>query len=66
MSLVWGMPLPMFTQKEMPLIPLHSSHSTNTRYGAVQNVYNIDGAPLSAGGSSGGSAVAVATGQCYA
>ncbi|KAI9811711.1 MAG: Trimeric GatFAB AmidoTransferase(AdT) complex subunit [Thelocarpon impressellum] len=38
------------------------SHSTNSHSGAVRNV----GGELSAGGSSGGSAVAVATSQCHA
>ena len=42
------------------------SHSTNSVYGAVKNVYTQNGDDLSAGGSSGGSAVAVATGQCDA
>ena len=36
------------------------SHSTNSHFGAVHNPYNL----FSAGGSSGGSAVAVATGLC--
>lgn len=39
------------------------SHSTHSRYGAVKNSVNNK---LTAGGSSGGSAVAVATGQCDA
>ncbi|KAL2038734.1 hypothetical protein N7G274_008492 [Stereocaulon virgatum] len=42
------------------------SHSTNSIYGPVKNIYTQDGDHLSAGGSSGGSAVAVATGQCDA
>ena len=42
------------------------SHSQNSASGPVKNVYTRDGQPLSAGGSSGGSAVAVATGQCWA
>ena len=42
------------------------SDSTNSIYGAVENIYSQDGDSLSAGGSSGGSAVAVATGQCDA
>lgn len=42
------------------------SDSTNSIYGAVKNIYTQDGESLSAGGSSGGSAVAVATGQCDA
>lgn len=42
------------------------SESTNSIYGAVKNIYSQDGEILSAGGSSGGSAVAVATGQCDA
>ena len=39
------------------------SDSVNSSYGAVKNSHGDD---LSAGGSSGGSAVAVATGQCHA
>jgi Asp-tRNA(Asn)/Glu-tRNA(Gln) amidotransferase A subunit family amidase len=39
------------------------SHSTHSVYGPVQNL--IGNAARSAGGSSGGSAVAVATDQCY-
>jgi aspartyl-tRNA(Asn)/glutamyl-tRNA(Gln) amidotransferase subunit A len=43
------------------------SHSTHSRFGAVQNSIRQAGdKAVSAGGSSGGSAVAVATGQCYA
>lgn len=42
------------------------SDSINSIYGAVKNSYTQDGGSLSAGGSSGGSAVAVATGQCDA
>lgn len=42
------------------------SHSTYSAYGQVRNHLNSEGQPLSAGGSSGGSAVAVATGQCFA
>ncbi|KAM0800295.1 amidase signature domain-containing protein [Usnea florida] len=42
------------------------SDSLNSIYGAVQNFYTQDGDTLSAGGSSGGSAVSVATGQCDA
>ncbi|KAH8689809.1 amidase signature domain-containing protein [Talaromyces proteolyticus] len=43
------------------------SHSTNSRFGEVKSSFcGNSGEPLSAGGSSGGSAVAVATGQCYA
>lgn len=38
----------------------------NSFYGPVRNIYTQDGEALSAGGSSGGSAVAVATGQCNA
>ena len=45
---------------------LKRSNSTNSFHGAVQNIYTQDGDALSAGGSSGGSAVAVATGQCDA
>ncbi|EED14204.1 glutamyl-tRNA amidotransferase, A subunit, putative [Talaromyces stipitatus ATCC 10500] len=47
------------------------SHSTHSHFGPVKNYFDIvngDGSErsLSAGGSSGGSAVAVATDQCYA
>lgn len=42
------------------------SHSTNSTHGPVKNIYTAEGEDLSAGGSSGGSAVAVATGQCDA
>ncbi|KAE8377694.1 amidase signature enzyme [Aspergillus bertholletiae] len=43
------------------------SHSVYSRFGPVRNFWQgRDCEPLSAGGSSGGSAVAVATGQCYA
>ena len=41
------------------------SHSINSAFGAVQNA-STDGELRSAGGSSGGSAVAVAKGQCWA
>ncbi|KAE8147266.1 amidase signature domain-containing protein [Aspergillus avenaceus] len=42
------------------------SHSINSRFGPVQGVrHGRDAEPFSAGGSSGGSAVAVATDQCY-
>lgn len=43
------------------------SHSTHSHFGSVCQIDPTDGATeLSAGGSSGGSAVAVATGQCWA
>jgi aspartyl-tRNA(Asn)/glutamyl-tRNA(Gln) amidotransferase subunit A len=43
------------------------SHSVHSRFGAVKNLRrDRDGQDLSAGGSSGGSAVAVAAEQCYA
>ncbi|KAL9632334.1 MAG: hypothetical protein Q9164_005382 [Protoblastenia rupestris] len=42
------------------------SDSAYSHYGPVKNFYTIDGERVSAGGSSGGSAVAVASGQCYA
>ncbi|MCJ1384144.1 Trimeric GatFAB AmidoTransferase(AdT) complex subunit [Xylographa soralifera] len=42
------------------------SHSTHSVFGAVHNALGTEGDPLSAGGSSGGSAVAVATEQCWA
>ena len=41
------------------------SHSIYSHFGPVRNVYRDQDEGLSAGGSSGGSAVAVATGQCY-
>ncbi|KAL1956676.1 hypothetical protein VTO42DRAFT_6926 [Malbranchea cinnamomea] len=42
------------------------SHSTHSHFGAVKNSLSDGTEALSAGGSSGGSAVAVATGQCHA
>ncbi|MCJ1392029.1 Trimeric GatFAB AmidoTransferase(AdT) complex subunit [Xylographa bjoerkii] len=42
------------------------SHSTHSVFGAVHNALGTSEVPLSAGGSSGGSAVAVATKQCWA
>jgi aspartyl-tRNA(Asn)/glutamyl-tRNA(Gln) amidotransferase subunit A len=43
------------------------SHSIHSRFGPVKNLpVNSDEEPRSAGGSSGGSAVAVVTDQCYA
>jgi aspartyl-tRNA(Asn)/glutamyl-tRNA(Gln) amidotransferase subunit A len=47
------------------------SYSTNSHFGPVKSSFSIGGQAgeeesLSAGGSSGGSAVAVATDQCYA
>ncbi|KAI9721078.1 MAG: hypothetical protein M1812_002559 [Candelaria pacifica] len=42
------------------------SHSTHSPYGPVKNHKASKEHTFSAGGSSGGSAVAVATGQCYA
>lgn len=44
------------------------SHSVHSRFGAVKSARAASevGETLSAGGSSGGSAVAVATEQCYA
>jgi aspartyl-tRNA(Asn)/glutamyl-tRNA(Gln) amidotransferase subunit A len=45
------------------------SHSTHSHFGPVKNYFDtVNGSEksLSAGGSSGGSAVAVATDQCYA
>ena len=42
------------------------SHSQNSNHGAVLSPYSRNGVPLSPGGSSGGSAVAVATGECWA
>ncbi|OJJ45525.1 hypothetical protein ASPZODRAFT_2110317 [Penicilliopsis zonata CBS 506.65] len=42
------------------------SHSVHSRFGPVKNQHPRHGRDVSAGGSSGGSAVAVATDQCYA
>lgn len=42
------------------------SHSQHSSLGPVLSPFNRDGIRLSPGGSSGGSAVAVATGQCWA
>ena len=43
------------------------SHSVYSKFGAVKNLRQDEhGQDLSAGGSSGGSAVAVAAEQCYA
>ncbi|KAL9102435.1 MAG: hypothetical protein Q9163_002427 [Psora crenata] len=42
------------------------SDSIHSHFGPVKNPHHLDGNDLSAGGSSGGSAVAVASGQCYA
>ncbi|KAL2001775.1 hypothetical protein VTN02DRAFT_1238 [Thermoascus thermophilus] len=42
------------------------SHSIHSRFGPVRNFRQRGDEALSAGGSSGGSAVAVATDQCYA
>lgn len=43
------------------------SHSVNSRFGHVRSLHrDADGEALSAGGSSGGAAVAVGSEQCYA
>ncbi|KAI6822162.1 amidase signature enzyme [Hortaea werneckii] len=42
------------------------SHSQHSHFGPVTSLFSRSGQPLSAGGSSGGSAVAVATGQAWA
>ncbi|KAK0288654.1 Trimeric GatFAB AmidoTransferase(AdT) complex subunit [Friedmanniomyces endolithicus] len=42
------------------------SHSQHSHFAPVLGPYIRNGVPLSPGGSSGGSAVAVATGQCWA
>lgn len=42
------------------------SHSTHSVFGPVKALGTSEEQALSAGGSSGGSAVAVATGQCWA
>ncbi|RMY16800.1 hypothetical protein D0866_13622 [Hortaea werneckii] len=42
------------------------SHSQHSHFGPVTSPFSRDGQSLSAGGSSGGSAVAVATGQAWA
>lgn len=49
----------------LDLMEACSSNSLNSIYGPVQNWYTRDGEFVSAGGSSGGSAVAVATRQCH-
>jgi aspartyl-tRNA(Asn)/glutamyl-tRNA(Gln) amidotransferase subunit A len=41
------------------------SLTTYSHYGPTVNPYSPEGTPLSAGGSSGGSAVAVAANLCY-
>ena len=43
-----------------------SSHTTNSFFGPTRSHLDSNGQSLSAGGSSGGSAVAVATDQCHA
>jgi len=48
------------------LTPCSRSHSTNSAFGSTRNYITIQGQFLTAGGSSGGSAVAVATNQSYA
>ncbi|KAL6718290.1 Trimeric GatFAB AmidoTransferase(AdT) complex subunit [Lecanora helva] len=55
-----GVPLTSFIDN------LQRTYSTNSIYGPVSNIYVRDSEALSAGGSSGGSAVAVRTGQCDA
>ncbi|KAI5301997.1 Trimeric GatFAB AmidoTransferase(AdT) complex subunit, partial [Ascosphaera pollenicola] len=52
--------------KNNQLILRPRSHSLNSHFGRVVNHMNADKEAISAGGSSGGSAVAVATDQCYA
>ncbi|KAL9125074.1 MAG: hypothetical protein Q9217_005668 [Psora testacea] len=42
------------------------SDSLHSHFGPVNGSYYLEGCGVSAGGSSGGSAVAVASGQCYA
>ncbi|PGH32168.1 glutamyl-tRNA(Gln) amidotransferase subunit A, mitochondrial [[Emmonsia] crescens] len=42
------------------------SHSMHSHFGPVSNIAEAGREPISPGGSSGGSAIAVATGQCYA
>ena len=65
MNLVWGT-LSLFGVIKPAVDKCKSSDSTNSMHGAVKNLYTQDGDFLSAGGSSGGSAVAVMTGQCDA
>jgi aspartyl-tRNA(Asn)/glutamyl-tRNA(Gln) amidotransferase subunit A len=49
------------------LTRLCRSHSNHSRFGVVKHIRTgLNGEALSPGGSSGGSAVAVASGQCYA
>lgn len=45
---------------------LSRSYSTNSNNGTIKNIYTRDNEALTPGGSSGGSAVAVATDQCDA
>lgn len=52
--------------QEMKCLIQRSSHSTNSFYGPVRSHILCYQEPRSAGGSSGGSAVATATGQCFA
>ncbi|KAL8707656.1 MAG: hypothetical protein Q9220_007318 [cf. Caloplaca sp. 1 TL-2023] len=42
------------------------SHSVNSVYGPVRSLWSDTDSPRTVGGSSGGSALAVATGQCFA
>lgn len=42
------------------------SHSQNSHYGPVHSLFSRDKVPLSPGGSSGGSAIAVTDGSCWA
>lgn len=65
MNLVWGMSQTRILQDSVVLF-WYSSHSTNSHYGSVKSHLGQRNEPLSAGGSSGGSAIAVATGQCLA
>lgn len=65
MSLVWGTAFPHF-HLNLTTDYMRRTYSTNSNYGYVSNFYQRDGETLSAGGSSGGSAVAVASGQSAA
>jgi len=72
-SLVWGKTTSLRAQdkviKDLSTNMGNSSHSTHSRQGSVGNPFLADtasaGTYVSAGGSSGGSAVAVATGICH-
>ena len=65
MNLVWGT-LTIYLCLEAGANKMDRSNSTHSHFGAVKSSIGSGDNALSAGGSSGGSAVAVATGQCHA